>query len=160
MLALSHRWFARSTLLPFFLYPFQFLVPARCPCLVLAARLAQICLWLTSLSSLRCLCFELLKLVPPFLFFLFLPGSAMETTLLPGSFMCASGYPLLRSLLSSILTASLYFPHILAHSFPFTLFYIVSARRLGFPSFWDPCLLFHFWQPPSNVHISTWIPPL
>ena len=45
------------------------------------------------LSSLRLLCFELLKLVPPFLFFFFLPGSAVHTTLFPRSFICASLFP-------------------------------------------------------------------
>ena len=42
------------------------------------------------LSSLRRLCFEVLEFVPPFLFFLFLPGLAVETMLLHVSFMCAS----------------------------------------------------------------------
>ena len=46
------------------------------------------------------LCCELLKLVPPF-FFIFLPGSVVETTMLPSSFMCASRFLILLSLLGS-----------------------------------------------------------
>ena len=45
------------------------------------------------LNSLRLLCFELLKLVPPFLFFRFFPRSIVETVMWSGSFMCASQFP-------------------------------------------------------------------
>lgn len=39
------------------------------------------------------LCFELLKFVPPSLFFRFFPGSIVETVLCSSSFMCASPFP-------------------------------------------------------------------
>jgi hypothetical protein len=44
------------------------------------------------LSFLCRLCFELLKLMLPYLFFFFLRGSAVETALLPVTFMCASRF--------------------------------------------------------------------
>ena len=44
-------------------------------------------------SSLRLLCFELLKFVLHFLFFRFFSGSIVESVMYSDSFMCASHFP-------------------------------------------------------------------
>ena len=88
------------------------------------------------LSSLRFLYFELLKLMPPFLFFRFIPGSIVDIVLWFGSFMCASKFP------SDFLSWALYFLGVpLLHSKydpspTFSYLYSTTVESLGFTILW------------------------
>ena len=141
MLALSHRWFAWSTLLPFFLYPFQFLVHATRPCLCFSPRLAQICWWFTSLCT-RLLILP--KFSPSHL--LWITKTRPSLSFLPLSSRIGCGDLTISWFFHVYVPTFQYSPlsytlllghrtHIITRSFACIILYIASASRLRFPFF-------------------------